>query len=389
MNDASATYEIVTEEAGFRALQSEWDDLWARSRGWYYQSFAHCLLAWEQIARPIGRKLHIIVGREAGKAVLIFPLITYRRALWTYLTPLSTESADLTSILVEDNARTAARVEGAWDAARKRCGADFIQMPYVPDSTDLYRLALKERHFMVREHTPRYVARINEQSQRYDWKGFCDSLGTFHRKKPGRIERRLAAAGKVGIHVLDWTDKTRIIAAVDAMLAWKRDWAVRAGKDGPWLASQHYRSFLIAWLSTEGAAVKSRISVITVDDAAVAVVMVCSDARAVTGIISSFDPAFGKWSLGLLNVELTAKWAFDLQLDFECGPGSEDYKPYWSRGNRSYCCTTLSVNSSWGLAAFYARRLLRNVVKRARTAGDEVDSPQVDPAGQPENSPGR
>ncbi|HEY2023275.1 GNAT family N-acetyltransferase [Paraburkholderia sp.] len=388
MNDASAAYEIVTDEAGFRALQPDWDDLWARSRGWYYQSFAHCWLAWEQIAKPLRRKLHIIVRREAGSVVLIFPLITHRRALWTYLAPLSSESADLTSILVEDNARTATLVEGAWDAARQRCGADFVQMPYVPDSTDLHRLALKQRHFMVREHTPRYVARISEESQRYDWKAFCDSLGTFYRKKPGKLEQRLATAGKLAIDVVDATDKKRIAAAVDTMLAWKRDWAARAGKQGPWLHSAHYRDFLIAWLCAEGNAVRSRATVIAVDDTPVAVVLVCADARAVTGIMSSFDTAFGKWSLGLLSVELTAKWAFELQLDFECGPGAEEFKSYWSRGNRSYCSTTLGINSRWGLAAFYVRRLLRHVLKRASTSAKDVEPPRVDPAGLPENSPG-
>jgi len=387
MNDASTAYEIVTEEAGFRALQPEWDDLWARARGWYYQSFGYCRLAWEQIARPLGKKLHIIVRRDAGGVVLIFPLITYRRALWTYLMPLSSESADLTSVLVEDNARTAALVEGAWDAVRQRCGADFIQMPYVPDSTDLHRLALKQRRFMVREHTPRYVAITSEESQRYDWKAFCDSLGTFYRKKPGKLERRLATAGRVAIDVLDWTDNARIAAAVDTMLAWKRDWAARAGKQGPWLHSEHYRNFLVAWLSTEGNAVRSRATVIAVDDVPVAVVLVCSDARAVTGIMSSFDAAFGKWSPGLLSVELTAKWAFELHLDFECGPGAEEFKSYWSRGNQSYCCTTLGINSPWGLVAFYVRCLLRSVVKHASTSGKDIEAPQVDRAGEPQNSP--
>lgn len=33
MNDASAAYEIITDEAGLRALQPEWDELWTRARG--------------------------------------------------------------------------------------------------------------------------------------------------------------------------------------------------------------------------------------------------------------------------------------------------------------------------------------------------------------------
>jgi CelD/BcsL family acetyltransferase involved in cellulose biosynthesis len=387
MKDASAAYEIITDEAGFRALQREWDDLWARARGWYYQSFDNCWIAWEQIARPLGRKLHIIVRREAGKSVLIFPLITYKRVLWTYLIPLSSESADFTSILVEDNACTATLIEGAWDVARTRCGADFIHMPYLPDSTDLHRLALNERHFVVREHTPRYFAKINEESKRYDWKGFCDSLGTLYERKPGKVERRLAAAGKVRIDVVDWTDPVRIVASIDALLSWKRIWGARVGKLGDWLHSQHYRNFLIAWLSTEGTAVRGHAIVVTVDDAAIAVLLMCTDARGVTGIISSFNPVFAKWSPGLVAVETMMKWAFDHQLDLECGPGSEVFKAYWSRGNRGYCCTAQSVNSLWGLVGICLRRWPRNTVKRVRALAGHLKLARVDHPKQPEDSP--
>lgn len=386
MNDASDVHEIITDEASFRALQPEWDELWTRARGWYYQAFGNCWTAWEQVARPLGRELHIIVRREAGKAVLIFPLVTYKRALWTYLIPLCSESADFTRILVEDNVRTDRLVEDAWDVARTRCGADFVHMPYLPDTTHLYRLALKERHSVIREHTPCYFARISEESRRYDWKGFCDSLGTLHRKKPGKVERRLAAAGKVRVDVVDWTDPARIAASVDALLTWKRTWGARVGKHGHWLYSEHYRNFLVAWLSTEATAVTGHAIVVTVNDAAVAVLLMCADARGVTGIISSFDPAFAKWSPGVLAVETMAKWAFDRQLDLDCGAGSEIFKAYWSRGNLSYCCTAQSVNSWWGLVALCARRWPRNVVRRVRALAGNVEAPQIDRSRRPEDS---
>jgi CelD/BcsL family acetyltransferase involved in cellulose biosynthesis len=387
MNDASAAYEIITDEAGFRALQPEWDELWTRARGWYYQAFSNCWTAWEQVAKPMGRKLHIIVRREARKAVLIFPLVTYRRALWTYLIPLCSESADFTSMLVEGNARTSELVEGAWNAARKRCGADFIHMPYLPDTTDLYRLALKERHSVIREHTPCYFAKFSEESKRYDWQGFCKSLGTLHRRKPGEIERRLATVGKVRVDVIDWTDPVRIAASVDALLTWKRVWGARVGKHGHWLYSEQYRNFLVAWLSTENSAVTGYAIVVSVDDAPIAVAVFCTDARAGTGIIASFDSAFAKWSPGALAVETFAKWAFDRQLDVDFGAGSEQFKAYWSRGNRSYCCTAQSVNSWWGLVALCARRWPRNVTKRVRALAGRAEAEEVDLSARPDGSP--
>jgi CelD/BcsL family acetyltransferase involved in cellulose biosynthesis len=387
MDDASAAYEIITDEAGFRAIQSEWDDLWTRARGWYYQSFNVCWIAWEQIAKPRGRGLHIIVRREAGNAVLIFPLVTYKKALWTSLVPLNSESAEFTSILVEDNERTAALIEGAWNIARKRCGADFIYMPNIPDSTDLYRLALKERHVVACKQLPHYLAKLDEESKRYDWKGFCDSLGALHGKKPGKVEQRLGTAGKVRIDVVDWTDPGRIVESIDTLLTWKRIWGARVDKQGQWLDSEHYRNFLVAWLSAESATAKGHAIIVTVNDTAVAVNLMCTDARGVTGVIASFDPAFAKWSPGVLTLEVALKWAFERSLDFELGPGSEAFKPYWSRGNKSYCCTVQSANSLWGVVALYAHRWLSHAVKRVRTLAGHVESPQAEPSKRSVDSP--
>ncbi|MFM0738798.1 GNAT family N-acetyltransferase [Paraburkholderia xenovorans] len=387
MKNAGAVHEIITDEAGFRALQPEWDELWTRAGGWYYQAFGNCRIAWDQVAKPLGRKLHVIVRREQGRAVLIFPLVTYRRALWTYLIPLCSESADFTSILVEDNARTAELVEDAWQVARTRCGADFVHMPYLPDRTDLYRLAMQERHPVIREHTPSYFANLHEESARYDWKGFCETLGRLHGNKPGKVEQRLAAAGKVRVDVIDSHDPVRIAASVDALLTWKRMWGERVGKHGHWLYSEHYRNFLVEWLSTEGSEVTAHAIVVTVDDAAVAVLLMCKDARGVTGIIASFDPAFAKWSPGILAVETMAKWAFERHLDLDCGAGSEAFKAYWSRGNASYCCTAQSVNSWWGFAGLCARRAPRSVVRRVRALSGHVETPEVDRSVRPAHSP--
>ncbi|OLL32551.1 hypothetical protein BTH42_05890 [Burkholderia sp. SRS-W-2-2016] len=377
MNDTSVAYEIVCNEADFHALQPEWDALWSRARGRYYQSFGTCWQAWEQIAKPLGKKLRIVVRRELGHVVLIFPLVSHRRALWTYLMPLGSESADFTSMLVDDDAATLARVADTWQVMRTRCRADFITMPNVRDSTPLYRLTQNQRRFVVKEQAPHYVAKLDEESRRYDWQSFCDSLGTLKGNKPGRLGklgRRLATVGTVRVDVVDSADPARFVALIDTLLDWKRGWKhdwkrgldARVGKHGHWLESRHYRNFLAAWVSAESTAVRPLAFVVGVDGTPVAIDLICADSRGVTGIIASFDPAFAKWSPGVLAFEAIAKWAFDNQLPFELGVGAEAYKPYWSRGNRGDCCTTQSVNSWWGLAAWCARRWPRAALTRVR-----------------------
>jgi CelD/BcsL family acetyltransferase involved in cellulose biosynthesis len=126
--------------------------------------------------------------------------------------------------------------------------------------------------------------------------------------------------------------------------------------------------------------------IVTVDDAMVAVLIMCTDTRAVNEIICGFDPAFGKWAPGLLCIETMVKWAFDHRIDLDCGPGTEAFKPYWSRENLHYCCTAVSVNSAWGLAALLARRWPRNAVQRVRALMGHTAATQGERSARPEDS---
>jgi CelD/BcsL family acetyltransferase involved in cellulose biosynthesis len=392
MKHTDSQYEIVTDENALRALQAEWDELWARARGFHNQSFDFCWIAWEQIAKPNGRSLRCIVRRDAGRLVMVWPLVTYRRwLLWTYLIPLSPESAGYSRVLVEGGAHTAAWVEGAWRVARTRCGADFIHMPYVPEETALGGLVANAHRPVIRERVDAYTAQLGTESRRYDWQGFCDSLGTLHKKKPGKAAQRMSKVGKVDALLVDSFDTERIAESVDAMLDWKRSWGSRVNKRGHWLDSAHYRNFLVAWLSSDATATSSRTAtsmatparllVVTLDGRPVAVNIFCTDTRGVSGIISGFDPDCAKWSPGLIGVEHVARWAFERQLDFDFGTGSEHFKAFWSRGNRSYCWTVQSVNSWWGRAALDVRRFPRTLLATVRAlARRDGEQPRVDDA---------
>ncbi|MGF6551751.1 CelD/BcsL family acetyltransferase involved in cellulose biosynthesis [Paraburkholderia youngii] len=184
------------------------------------------------------------------------------------------------------------------------------------------------------------------------------------------------------VEIIDGTDPERIAEAVNALFVWKRAWAARVGKHGPWLYSEHYRNFLVSRLTTDDRSVKSHAIIVTVDDAMVAVLFMFTDARAVNEIISGFDPDFSKWAPGLLAIESMVKWAFDHQSDLDCGPGSEAFKPYWSRNNLRSCCTAVSVNSAWGLAALLLRRWPRNAVNSVRALMGHSGAPQIDRSAQ-------
>lgn len=403
--ECAAQYEIVSDETAFCALEQEWNALWRRAHGRYYQAFHVCLLAWQHVAKPVGRQLQCIVARRDGQMVMVWPLVTYRKWLWRYTLPLSPDAGDYTSVLVEDGRSAATLVAGAWETARRRCHADFVMLPYLRESQELYRVAARERHTLLASRHDAWVAELSRESQ---WKTYCESLGTLFRKKPGAFARRLAKEGNVSVSMTDPTDIDTHRRLVEWMLTQKQSWGQRVDKSESWISSPHYRDFLVHLLTPRGGipvgqstsqstsapramqaagttdattqpsprAVPSeptdqptdepiaRMIVVTLDDAPVAALITSIGNPCANAIISGFDANHGKASPGTIAVEHAVRWAFDHGWDLDFGVGTEQFKSYWSRGNATSAWTLHVITSRWGRAAV----ALKHALRRARQA---------------------
>ncbi|SAL04168.1 GNAT family N-acetyltransferase [Caballeronia ptereochthonis] len=362
MSDGQTRLEVVSDEQGFIALEREWNALWLKAHGRYFQRFDVCLLAWRHVARPQNRKLHCIVLRERGELRLVWPLVSWRRIFWTYLLPLSPDAADYTSMLVEDGPDAAARIESAWRAACARCKADFVHLPYMNEGSELHRVALREPRVLGLSRHESWVAKLRGET---DWNTYCRSLGTMHGKKPGQLERRLAKEGQLSIRLVDPSDAEGIAQCVRAMLAWKRQWAERTGKKGVWLFSPYYQDFLIATLThrSDGPDTQSlaRMTVVTLDARPIAAVIMSHGNPLANAVIGSFDPAYGKFGAGAIAWEHAVKWALEHGYDIDFGVGSERFKTYWGRGNRSHAWTMQIANTAWGLVGYRTVRAFRDM----------------------------
>lgn len=373
-NHARRSYEIIRSEAEFHALQHEWEALWLKAHGFYYQSFSYCWLAWQHVAKPHGRHLRCIVCRENGQVVMIWPLVTCRRALWTYLVQLGPEGGDYSSVLVAEGLAAQELVEGAWQAARWRCGADFIHLPYLRAKLHLYRLVAKERHVLRAEPHESYVAKLRDET---NWNQYCSTLGKLSGKKPGAFGQRLAREGKVATRIVDPADKAETAAIVDWMLTCKREWGDRVGKHGEWLNSVEFRNFLIHLICPEDVPSIARLIVVTLDEAPVAAIVVGIGNPCANAVIAGFDAVYGKCRPGLIAVEACVKWAFENRFDIDFGVGSERFKSYWGRDNVSTVWTMQIVSSSWGLLAVRARSLALKLMVRARQLPRSNSAPKM------------
>ncbi|WP_421377123.1 GNAT family N-acetyltransferase [Paraburkholderia sp. DD10] len=366
MTDRDSRYEIITDERALAGLQADWDALWKRAAGRYYLSFVFCWTAWQQVAKPKGRTLRCIIRRDEGRFAMVWPLALHHRLIWASLVPLSPEAADYSDILMEARAGTLPWIEGAWRIATGHCGADFVHLPYLHESADLYRIAGHDRSLVMRQRHISYVAKLSMECRRHDWTSFCDSLTALQQsKKPGSIARRLAKKGRLDAWLVDPSDKGAVASAIDLMLEWKRDWSDRVGKHGQWVASVHYRNFLVEWLSSPFTT-EAHLLVVALDGAPLAALVFSIDNRCASTIISGFNQAYRNLSPGLLAFEYVVQWAFDRQFDLDFGAGTEQFKECWARGNLASVWTLRTVSSPWGCLGVRALHLQHEVMSHAK-----------------------
>ncbi|BAN26892.1 GNAT family N-acetyltransferase [Caballeronia insecticola] len=379
MSDGQIQLEVITDEPGLLALEQAWNALWLKAHGRYFQRFDINLLAWRHVARPQNKKLHCIVLRERGELRLVWPLVSRRRVLWTYLLPLSPDAADYTSILVEDGPSAITHIESAWRAACAHCKADFVHLPYLNEGSELHRVASREPRVLGLSRHEAWIAKLRDEA---DWNTYCRSLGTMHGKKPGQLARRLAKEGELSIRLIDPADAEGITHCVRALLAWKREWAERTGKKGVWLFSQYYEDFLISTLTHRGGTAyepPARMTVVTLDGRPIAGAIMSHGNPLANAVIGSFDPSLARFGAGSIAWEHAVKWALEQHYDIDFGVGSERFKSYWGRGNRSHAWTMQIANSTWGLVGYRTVRACRDMyawLKGARHASHRSDDTQ-------------
>ena len=361
MSDAQTQLEIITDPEAFRALQSDWDALWSRANGRHHQAFAVCWLCWLHVAQPAGRQLRCIVCREHGKLVMVWPLVTYRQVFWTLLRPLTPDTAEHTSILLDDEVCAPEMIASACRAATRLSGADVFLAPYLSEGSHLHDVVRQQAGAVFLERDIAPMAKLRDET---DWDTFCSTLGRLSGRKPGARERRLAKEGRVAVRLLSSESAEEYASFVDWLLACKREWAQRTGKKGAWLYSPAYRDFLINLLCPAQGDAMARLFVVTLDEAPVAALIAGIGKSCIVELISGFDAAYSAFSPGSIAIEHFVKWTLQQRKDLDFGVGSESFKAYWSRDNIVVTHSFRIANTRWGLVAIRANEAAKIFKRR-------------------------
>lgn len=376
-------FEVIRDIDSFRALQPEWDDLWHRANGEYFQSFAYCHSSLEaEDGSGARRKLHCVAGRRDGRLVVLLPLFTFWKDCWKYATPLSPPNRSPGDILVAPAHDVEDIVRSAWRAALKSTRADLFELWRIRSDSPLYRCATRDAVTRRESEEPTPYAVTTDQQ---DWEAFCRSRPGRTSTRPQFIERRLKKHGRVNIEIVDASD-SRLPSLVDWFVLHKRAWAQHKAIESQWIFTDSSRKFWNNLLSNGSyEAQVFRLFVLTLDDVPVAVNIIGVRATCAYLVAHTYDLAHAKLGPSTVLIDDCVKWAFDNRLDFDFGPGDQPYKSFWTAGGAYTTSSFLVISTWWGRAGYEAKAAIKRLRERAVRKGNQEGS-EESPASVPANA---
>jgi CelD/BcsL family acetyltransferase involved in cellulose biosynthesis len=358
---ADQTCVVITEISQMTKLESEWNALWLKAKGSFYQSYSVAYHSWNEISRPAGRSLFCVVIRENGELVLVFPLVRYRNGPCWMARPLGPDAAQTTDVLVDPQSDYEANLKLAWQTVERWCKVDIIRMPFVKVGSPLDHLIKTKRNLGCEPD----IAPFADLQDQTNWDAYAKVIGANSRQQLNRKRKRLSEMGQFEFVEVDpVTDRDYAIELMEWMFAQKKIWSERVGKQGPWITSKDYRAFLYNWMTDPQNIQAMRVYAILIDKVPIAIKLASYGVSHLDLIIAGFnsDPQFAKYSPGFVLDEFWMKIVFEKRLNVDFGAGNEPYKLFWSRNFRNELASYHIPQTLIGNTATQLWRLKRGTI---------------------------
>lgn len=354
-------FEVISTEQRLLALEPEWRALTERARdGQVFQTFDWVWPAWKCVASKRGRQLHVIVGRDEGRVVLIWPLVTHDQLSFRLARTLDSETTEYRDLIVERSAGSKGIISQAWNFVTIQCGIDAVYLQYVPASSLLDAMARRGGGIVTDQEEHRYL-----DCRAYDdWSGYFQSRSTNRRSDLRRRRRRLEEAGDVEVVRISTAEQ------LIAFLPWLFETKIAAlsGGDGPtdWFTAPQHKEFLTSVLRQGLQSGVATATALTVDGKYIAGKVDVGFQKTKTLLVTTYDRDWARFAPGVILYEESVREAFDKgfkTVDFRIG--DEPHKANWT--NRTGLVRDYWVPCTGKGRAYIAWRTsgLRSTLKRA------------------------
>jgi CelD/BcsL family acetyltransferase involved in cellulose biosynthesis len=302
----TCTFALISERAGFDALEAEWNALFQRcGRG--TQVFQTFNWNWHWCNHYLGApsELAVVTARRRGRLVMVWPLVQTRSAGLTQLAWMGEPVSQYGDVLIEESAGAAALLRDAWSFIVSDLAPDVARLRKVRDDAAIAPL-LAETAALP---TQRLEAPYLDLAGAKDFAAYEQRYSPRSRRNRRRLARRFEERGAMGLERHQAGDRARDLAL--HAIALKRDWLKQRGLVSPALSDPRMGAFFADVAQASTHPVGCQVSALTSNGeaAAIEIDIRCKDRTAMHVIV--FDLKYEKAGAGVLLLEETIAKSFD------------------------------------------------------------------------------
>jgi CelD/BcsL family acetyltransferase involved in cellulose biosynthesis len=320
-------FALVADRAGFDALEPEWNALFARA-GQAHQLFQtyNWLRHWSDHYLDGRTRLSIVIARQDGRLVMVWPLIAIRRAGLTRLCWMGEPASQYGDVLVEEGPSRFHLLSRGW-AYVKSLDADVVHLRKVRADAVVFPLLKETGALTIAAAAAPYLdlARAGDDEA-------CRRRSNS--KKRGRrrsLRRRLEELGPVAFEHPECGPAAAEL--VERALTLKQKWLAARGVVAPVIQDVRFGKFLRAVAAGRTGAAGVRVSAVCCDGAPVAVEVSLECKQHRVAYLISYDVELARYGVGIIVAEHSIETAYRQGLlRFDLLTPADAYKMEWADG---------------------------------------------------------
>jgi CelD/BcsL family acetyltransferase involved in cellulose biosynthesis len=357
----------------FEALRGAWDKLAATAPDCSLcMTYQYCELAATRLLAKNGM-IAVATVYEDLNLLALWPL-GIQRAGWLRIarTLSSGMRGEYDGPLVKGEARSAVIAESL--RAVMRFPADALELFMVQDGSLLQEALTGAPQSWLLPLLPDRMGRLPSYAiklrQFRHWDDFAATLPASTRHNLRRRSKRLNEKGHIELGWCTTVDDAE--AVLTWLFGYKQRWAVARGIKTDHVRDEQFKEFFTALAHRTDLPATPLVAFVKVDGALVAASLNLVGRRTVEYFMSTYDEAFGSYSVGTILTDFLVKWSHTNGFDFDFKPFHVNYKMEWANHITSYRTRTVFVTRRGrfleipllGLQIFRVQRKLKEAFAR-------------------------
>jgi CelD/BcsL family acetyltransferase involved in cellulose biosynthesis len=316
---------VVVDRAGFDALELEWTALFERvgRPEQLFQTFGW-LSCWADHFLNDASRLRIVVGRRAGRLVMIWPLVEARGPLgFTHLSWMGAPVGQYGDALIEPGPSAQTGLVAAWRTIRA-LKADAAVLRKTRADSNVARLLGEEAMVCERAQAP-----FTRFSGKADFSAALSHRSAKTQSSRRRLLRRLKETGDIAFE--SGVDRTYAQELLRRAFAMKRAWLLRRGLYSGPIESDAMLAFFLDFAARAPNQVTTLLDAIRRDGEAVSVGVTFACKGVGFGHILAHAPDCDKQGAGVLLAEHVMRSCFERGFEhYDMLAPYDAYKSEWA-----------------------------------------------------------